>query len=83
MNNSKHACTYYKLNDGKLIPKRKVDDAMAIIRSVLNGASIVDLDDSQIMSYGDKVDAVLLFRDKYDCSLLEAKSAIDFLRGEV
>lgn len=71
---------YYKLSNGDMVSKRKVDDALNTIRSICGGASIVHLEDSEVMLYGDKIDAIRLFREKYDCSLMEAKASIDFLR---
>jgi hypothetical protein len=71
---------YYKLKNGDMIPKHNIEKAFKLIESLLNGFDIVTLNDSEIISYGDKVDAIKLFRDKYDCGLVEAKAVIDFLR---
>lgn len=73
---------YYLLGNGDLISKKKVEDALDLIRRVSNGCTIVQLSDSEVFTFGDKVDAIKLFKEKYDCTLLEAKSAIDFLREE-
>ena len=73
---------YYKLKNGEFIPKHKVDKAFELIQSLMSGFDILHLDDSDMMAYGDKLDAIRLFRDKYNCGLAEAKEAIEFMRGE-
>jgi hypothetical protein len=73
---------YYKLKNGEFIPKYKVDKAFELIQSLMNGFNILHLDDSDVMAYGDKFDAIKLFREKHDCGLKEAKEAIEFMRGE-
>lgn len=74
---------YYKTANGEFVPKKKVDDALELIGQLAGGCSIVQLSDSEVISFGNKIDAISLFRQKYDCSLLEAKAAIEFLRAEV
>lgn len=74
---------HYKLPDGKLISKRRVDDARELLNKVIaGGCTLVDLSDSELFSNGDRVEAMLYFRDKYNTTALEAKSAIEHLRGE-
>ncbi len=73
---------YYKLNNGELIPKSKVDAAFALIELLKKGCSIVNLSDIDVFTKGDKCDAVFRFRDKYGTSILEAKEVIEFLREE-
>lgn len=73
---------YYKLGNGELIPKSKVDAAFALIEQLKEGCSIVNLSDIDVFTKGDKVDAIFRFRDKYDTLVAEAKAAIEFLREE-
>lgn len=73
---------YYELANGDMISKERVDNALKLINSLVEGFNIVHLNDSDIMRKGNLIDAVKLFRDKYGCGLAEAKAAIDFLRGE-
>ena len=73
---------YYKLSNGELVPKSKVDTASALIERLKEGCSIVNLSDIDVFTKGDKCDAVFRFRDKYGTSILEAKEAIEFLREE-
>lgn len=73
---------YYKLSNGELVPKHKVDAAFELIERLKEGCSIVNLSDIDVFTKGDKFDAILRFRDKYDTSIVEAKEAIEFLREE-
>ena len=73
---------YYKLANGDFVPKCKVDKAFELIKSLMDGFDILHLNDSDVMSFGDKFDAIKLFREKHDCGLMEAKEAIEFMRGK-
>lgn len=73
---------YCKLSNGNLVSKRHVDKAMELINSLRDGFVLVDIDDDELFSKGDKLDAIQRFREKYDTGLLEAKAAIEFLREE-
>ena len=73
---------YYELSNGELVPKRKVDAAFELIERLKKGCSIVGLSDIDVFTKGDKFDAILRFRDKYDTPIVEAKEAIEFLREE-
>lgn len=73
---------YYMLNNGELVSKRKVDDALDLIDKVKKGFTIVNMSDEELFSNGNKFDAIKRFHEKYDVGLLEAKCAIEFLRGE-
>ena len=73
---------YCVLGNGELVPKRKVDEAIELIAKMKDGMEVVELTDAELFTYGSKFEAILRFREKYDTGLLEAKSAIEFLRGE-
>lgn len=73
---------YYKLNNGKLVPKSRIDAAFALIERLKEGCSIVNLSDIDVFTKGDKFDTILRFRDKYDTPIDEAKESIEFLREE-
>lgn len=73
---------YYKLGNGELIPKSKVDAAFALIELLKKGCSIVNLSDIDVFTKGDKLDAIIRFRNKYNIPINEAKEAIEFLREE-
>ena len=45
---------YYELNNGKLIPKHKIDAAFELIEQLKEGCSIVDLSDIDVFTKGDK-----------------------------
>ena len=74
---------YYKLANGDFVPKYKVDNAFELIKSLMDGFDILHLDDSDVMLFGNKFDAIKLFHEKHDCGLAESKEAIEFLRGEI
>lgn len=80
MKKIKHA--YCKLKSGKLIPKEQINRAFDLIKSLMDGFDLIALNDSEVMTHGDKFEAIKLFYKKYDCELMEAKRAIEFLRGE-
>lgn len=73
---------YFALSNGELIPKRKVDWALDVLKKLTDhGAILTDLTYEELLSKGDELDAVQAFREKHDCSILEARNAIRFLRG--
>lgn len=74
--------THYRLPNGDIISKARVDNAKALIALLDNGYEIVDLTDEELFSKGDKLDAVIRFREKHNCTLVEANAAIKHLRGE-
>lgn len=73
---------YYELSNGELVPKHKVDAAFELIEQLREGCSIIDLSDIDVFTKGDKLDAIIRFRNKYNISINEAKEAIEFLREE-
>lgn len=73
---------HYKLANGELISKRKVDDALKLINQFAQGCTLVDLSDEELFSKGDKFDAITRFYKKHNTTLVEAKAAIEYLRGE-
>ena len=73
---------YYKLQNGEYIAKEDVDRAFEVIDKLRsNNAVIVTMSASDVILHGNKVKAVFAFWKKYDCSIVEAKAAIDFLRS--
>ena len=74
--------TYCKLSNGTLVPKYKVDDAMRLIASLSEGFSIVELEDMELFTKGNKFDAIRRFREKHDVSLMDAHASIEYLRDE-
>ena len=72
---------YYVLSDNSLLSKQKVDEAFEIVNSFRGGAIKIYMLDSEEFAYGDFVDAVKLFKDKYDTGLIDAVEAIRWLRG--
>ena len=77
---------YYALPSGEYIPKSEVDKAFEIVAKLqycsATSANIVTLDEAEVIKHGSKFDAIIAFHRKYDCGLVEAKEAIDFLRAE-
>lgn len=74
---------HYKLPDGELVSKSSVDAALALINKVMAAeCQLVNMTDSELFSSGDKIAAIRRFREKYDTHLLDAKYAIEHLRGE-
>ena len=73
---------HYKLPNGNMISKEKVDGARKLLAQLEGGYDLVSLTDSELFSNGDEFEAVYRFWKKYDCSLIEARAAIKFLRGE-
>lgn len=73
----------YYIVDGEYISCEKVENAMSIIRKVLNpDTRFAYISDEELFSKGDKLDAIKVFTKKHHCGLLESKTAIEFLRGE-
>ena len=73
---------HYKLPNGDMISKASVDKAKALLARLNDGYELIELTDEELFSKGDRFDAVVRFRNKYDCTLTEANAAIKHLRGE-
>ena len=73
---------YCKLTNGNFVSKREVDKAIEVIASLKDGFTVVELTDEELFEKGNKVDAIRRFREKHDVGLVEAKAAIEHLRGE-
>ena len=73
---------YMLLSNGELVSKRKVDDAIDLLAKLKGGVSLVQMTDMDLFTRGDKFEAIKRFHEKHDVSLLEAKAAIEFLRGD-
>jgi hypothetical protein len=73
---------HYMLANGELVSKRKVDDALALLGKIAQGGAWVELSDEELFSKGDKFDAIVRFYKKHDTTLVEAKAAIEHMRGE-
>lgn len=74
---------YYLLDGGEHISAEKVNKALHTIQKVIRkGKCIEYLSDDDVIKFGDKVDAIMAYRRKYPSTTVEAKQAIEFLRGE-
>lgn len=74
--------THYKLANGDIISKCRVDDAIELLNRLRDGFTVVELTDEELFCKGNKFDAIKRFHEKYNVGLMEAKCAIEFLRGE-
>lgn len=75
--------TYYRLSDGEIISKERVDAAIDLLNRLKGAVSVAQLTDIDLFTKGDKVEAIRRFYLKYDTPLMEAKAAIEFLRDEM
>lgn len=73
---------YYQLANGELVSKGSVDNAIKLLMRFVQGHSSMYLTDAELFAKGDKVSALWRFHKKYNTSMVEAKQAIEFLRGE-
>lgn len=74
---------HYKLPDGTFVSKREVCNAIKLLTRFSQGHSPVHLTDEELFANGNKLDAIQRFREKHNItSILEAKQAIEHLRGE-
>ena len=71
----------YKLSNRDMISKEKADMARELLARLDNGHTLVNLSEEELFSKGEKIEAIRRFREKHDCSLMEAKAAIEYLRG--
>ena len=77
-----HEYQYFALSSGEYISKREVDAAFKVVNKLSSSlATLVNLNDDQLIKLGNYYDAVMAFHRKYNCGLAEAKEAIDFLRA--
>ena len=72
---------YYQLSDGSFVSKQAVCKAIQLLERFVHGHSPMYLTEAELFAHGNEVEAVQRYRQKYNCSLREAKSAIDTLRG--
>lgn len=78
-----HKYQYYALSTGEYISKREVDTAFRVVNKLSSCiATLVNLNDDQLIKLGNYYDATIAFHRKYDCGLVESKEAIDFLRAK-
>lgn len=73
---------HYMLANEEYVSKRRVDDALALISKLAQGSALVELSDEELFSKGDKFEAIMRFYKKHGTTTLEAKAAIEYLRGE-
>lgn len=73
---------YCRLPNGKLVSKRSVDNAIALVAELQNGFEVFEISDTELFIKGNYVEAVRRYREKNGVSLAEAKEAIDILRNE-
>lgn len=73
---------YCKLANGELVPESKVDAALELVVKLRGGYDVMELSDDEIILKGTKFDAIKSFAHKHNVSLIEAKEAIEYLRGE-
>jgi hypothetical protein len=74
---------YYKVGS-TFVSKQKVDDALNLVKRVISdGCELVSLNDDEVIQHGNKLDAIIAYRRKHDCGIVEAKQAIEYLREEV
>lgn len=73
---------HYMFPDGEMVSKRTVDAALQLINKMAQGCVVVELDDEDLFSKGDKFEAIQRFYRKHNTTPLEAKAAIEHLRGE-
>ena len=73
---------HYMFPDGEMVSKRTVDAALRLINKMSQGCVVVELNDEDLFSKGDKLDAIWRYRDKHNVGIVEAKAAIEHLRGE-
>jgi ribosomal protein L7/L12 len=74
--------TYCKLANGDLVSKERVDNAIQLIARLTDGFTVVELSDEELFQKGNKFDAIKRFHEKHKVGLVEAKAAIEHLRGE-
>ena len=74
--------TYYRLSDGEIISKERIDAAIDLLNRLKGAVSVAQLTDIDLFTKGDKIEAIRRFHLKHDIPLVEAKAAIEFLRDE-
>lgn len=68
----------YKFADGSYVSKRRMDSALALVARLAEDFEIVE--GTEYFSEVSEIDAILLYKEKHDCSLTEARDAVRFLR---
>ena len=74
--------TYCQLANGTFVSKARVDRARELLDSLMDGFTVTELTDDELFTKGDKVEAIMRYRKKYNCGIAEAKATIERLRGE-
>jgi hypothetical protein len=70
------------LYNGELISKARVDRAKELLARLDDAYRLENLTDEELFVKGDKIEATLYYKEKYGCSLWEAKTAIENIRNE-
>lgn len=73
---------YYTFTDGEVISADRINMALSLVAKLKDGFTIVELSDSEVYAMASKVEAIKLFHERHGIGLIEAKAAIEHLRGE-
>lgn len=73
---------YYKFPDGEVVSEGRMNSALALVAKLKDNFTIVELSDSEVYAMASKIEAIKLFHEKHGTGLIEAKAAIEYLRGE-
>lgn len=68
----------YKFADGSYVSKGRMDRALALVARLAEGFEIVE--GAEHLSELSEIDAIICYKEKHDCSLMEARDAVRFLR---
>lgn len=71
--------TYYRLSDGEIISKERIDAAIDLLNRLKGAISVVQLIDIDLFTKGDKVEAIRRFHLKHDIPLVEAKALLQYV----
>lgn len=71
--------TYYRLLDGEIISKERVDAAIDLLNRLKGAVSVVQLTDIDLFTKGDRVEAIRRFHPKHDIPFVEAKALLQYV----
>ena len=72
---------YYQLPDGSFVSKNALCKAIDLLERFMQGHSPMYMTDEELFANGNEPEAVIRYARKYNCPVLEAKRAIEALRG--
>ena len=71
--------TYYRLSDGEIISKERIDAAIDLLNRLKEVVSVAQLTDIDLFTKGDKIEAIRHYHPKHDIPYVEATALLQYV----